>query len=220
MKEYVVNAIPNNQLSINGKADDGLWEMADILTDFGSPWRDLPVTTTEFRALWDDENLYFMFRVLDTSIHIDKKGIGNESINVSDRVELFFRQDDSLTPYYCLEIDPTPRIMDFKAFPNRVFDFNWNWPEKNLIVKSHSDANGFIVEGSISRASLEKLNLIQNSKIETGIFRAKYEKMDASVYEPIWISWVDPKTETPNFHIASSFGTLILGEGNPNFPDK
>jgi Domain of unknown function (DUF1083). len=217
MKAYVVKAIPNNQLSITGKADDPSWKMANILTDFGSPWREFDHTTTEFRALWDSENLYFMFQVVDISIHIDKMGIGNESINVSDRVELFFRQDDSLNPYYCLEIDPTPRIMDFKALPNRVFDFNWNWPENNLIVKSHSHSNGFIVEGSISRASLEKLNLIQNNKIETGIFRAKYEKVDASTYEPIWISWVDPKTETPNFHIASSFGTLILG--NPNFPD-
>ncbi|RIV71157.1 sugar-binding protein [Flagellimonas aequoris] len=220
MKEYVVNHISSDQLSITGKADDPLWKMAHILTDFGSPWRKLHNTTTEFRALWDDENLYFMFRVSDTSIHIDKKGIGNESINVSDRVELFFRQDDSLTPYYCLEIDPTPRIMDFKALPKRVFDFNWKWPESHLIVKSHCDTNGFIVEGSISRVSLEKLNLIQNNKIETGIFRAKYEKVDTSVYESIWISWVDPKTETPNFHIASSFGTLILGDRNPNFPDK
>ncbi len=220
MKEYKVNHIPANQLGITGKADDRLWKKANVLTDFCSPWRDLPITPTEFRALWDNENLYFMFQVVDTSIHIDKMGIGNESINVSDRVELFFRQDDSLTPYYCLEIDPTPRIMDFKALPNRVFDFDWKWPENNLIVKSHSDCNGYIVEGSIGKASLEKLNLIQNNKIETGIFRAKYQKVDASTYEPIWISWVDPKTETPNFHTATSFGTLILGEGSPNFPDR
>ena len=220
MKEYLVKPIPTNQLHITGKADDRLWKIAHILTDFGSPWCDPPDTATEFRALWDDESIYFMFQVFDTSIHIDKKSTGNESINVSDRVELFFRRDDSLDPYYCLEMDPTPRIMDFKAFPNRVFDFNWNWPENNLIVKSHSDSKGFIVEGSISRASLEKLHLIQNNKIETGIFRAKYVKVDASVYEPIWIAWVDPKTETPNFHIASSFGTLILGERKPNFPDR
>lgn len=220
MKKYFVNYIPSNKLIITGKADDQLWEMANILTDFSSPWTALRGTTTVFKALWDDENLYFMFKVGDTHIHIDKKTNDNESINVSDRVELFFRQDDSLTPYYCLEIDPLPRIMDFKAFPNRVFDFNWNWPENHLTVKSHSDANGFTVEGKISKLSLDKLNLIHNNTIEAGIFRAKYVKADESSYEPIWITWVDPNTKSPDFHIATSFGILILGKEKSKFPDS
>ena len=211
MKKYIVKPIPTNQLIITGKGDHPLWETAHSLTDFSSPWSALQDTTTAFKALWDDENLYFMFKVVDTHIHIDQKTNGNESINVSDRVELFFRQDESLTPYYCLEIDPSPRIMDFKALPNRVFDFNWNWPENNLTVKSHSDSNGFIVEGKISKASLEKLNLIHNNTIEAGIFRAKYVKVNAASYEPIWITWVNPNTESPDFHIATSFGLLILG---------
>lgn len=220
MKKYIVNHVPANKLTITGKADDQLWKIAKKLADFGSPWRALHDTKTEFRALWDDGNLYFMFKVFDTNIHIDKKNSGNESINVSDRVELFFRQDDSLDPYYCLEIDPTPRIMDFKAFPNRVFDFDWNWPENHLTVKSHRAADGFIVEGKISLASLEKLNLIHNHTIETGIYRAKYVKVDESTHDPIWITWVDPKTETPDFHIASSFGVLILGQTEPDFTNK
>ena len=211
MKSYKVNQVPSSQLVITGKAEDPLWERANVLTDFTSPWRTEKSTPTEFRALWDGEYLFFLFKVLDTTIHIDKTCTGNESINISDRVELFFRQDDSLDPYYCLEIDPTPRIMDFKAFPNRVFDFDWNWPKNDLIVKSHIDTDGFIVEGKISKGSLEKLNLIHNNEIETGIFRAKYIKGNASNYEPIWISWVDPKTETPDFHTKTAFGVLKLG---------
>ncbi|WP_318345148.1 carbohydrate-binding family 9-like protein [Flagellimonas baculiformis] len=220
MKKYTVNHVPANKLTITGKADDPLWELADSLTDFNSPWCALQGTKTEFRSLWDDANLYFMFKVVDSYIHIDNKGSGNESINVSDRVELFFRQDDSLDPYYCLEIDPTPRIMDFQAFPKRVFDFDWNWPANHLTVKSHSGTDGFTVEGKISMASLEKLNLVHDHTIETGIFRAKYVKVDASTYEPIWITWVNPETETPDFHIASSFGILILGQEKSNVTDR
>ncbi|SFC11039.1 Carbohydrate family 9 binding domain-like [Flagellimonas taeanensis] len=220
MKEYIAKHIPSNQLNVTGKADDRLWKIANVLTDFSSPWSALHGTKTEFRALWDDKNLYFMFQVFDTSIHIDKKSTGNESINVSDRVELFFRQDDSLTPYYCLEIDPSPRIMDFKAFPNRVFDFEWNWPEEHLTVKSHSDVSGFIVEGKISIFSMEKLNLIHNNRIETGIFRAKYIKVGGSSYDPIWITWTDPKTRTPDFHVTSSFGVLMLEKAKSSVTDR
>lgn len=220
MKKYIVNHIPGNKLTITGMSDDQLWELANSLTDFSSPWRTLQDTETEFRALWDGDNLYFMFKVVDSHIHVDKKYSGNESINVSDRVELFFRQNDSLNPYYCLEIDPTPRIMDFRAFPNRAFDFDWNWPENHLTVKSHSGPDGFIVEGKISMASLKKLNLIHDQAIETGIFRAKYVKVDASTYEPIWITWVNPETETPDFHIDSSFGVLILGQEKSDATDR
>ena len=56
------------------------------------------------------------------------------------------------------------------------------------------------------------LNLINDDKIETGIFRAKYNEVEKSIFEPVWISWVNPNTEEPNFHIASSFGVMQLME--------
>tara|TARA_R110002050_G_scaffold261556_1_gene401609 strand:- start:84309 stop:84983 length:675 start_codon:yes stop_codon:yes gene_type:complete len=210
MKMYNVNSIPLNQLSITGKGDDKLWENAVSLIDFCSPWEGIKNTETKFKALWDGSHLFFCFEISDDTIHIDKTDNNINSINNSDRVELFFRSDRSLNPYYCLEVDPTPRIMDFKAYPNKNFDFNWNWPKKDLIVKSSFNPKGFCVEGKISIASLQKLNLIHNNKIETGIYRAKYKKTEESVFEPTWITWINPKTETPNFHISSSFGVLKL----------
>jgi hypothetical protein len=147
---------------------------------------------------------------LDDTVHINKTDNSISSIDVSDRVELFFRSNAELNPYYCLEIDPTPRVMDFKAHNYRDFDFNWNWPKEDLIVKSSFNANGFCVEGKISISSLNKLNLLNDNKIETGIYRAKYQKIKEN-YVPTWITWVNPKTETPDFHVSSSFGILKLG---------
>ena len=210
MKIYNVNPIPLNQLRITGKGNDKLWQNAINLTGFCSPWENIERALTTFKALWDGEHLFFCFNILDNSIHIDKTDNSYNSINVSDRVELFFRTDTSLNPYYCLEIDPTPRIMDFKAHPNNNFDFDWNWPQEDLIVKSNINDKGFSVEGKISIVSLKRLNLIHEDKIETGIFRAKYYEVGQALRKPIWLTWVDPKTETPNFHISSSFGILRL----------
>ncbi|MFH4964784.1 sugar-binding protein [Gaetbulibacter sp. M235] len=210
MRTYSVNSIPINELHITGKVDSHLWEKANNLSDFHSPWEEIKNTETKFKALWDGDYLFFCFEVLDNTIHVDKIDDSFNSINKSDRVELFFRSNASLNPYYCLEIDPTPRIMDFKAYPKKNFDFNWNWPQDDLIVKSSSNSKGFSVEGKISIASLNKLNLIRNNIIEAGIYRAKYFKKENSVFEPIWLTWIDPETETPNFHIASSFGVFKL----------
>lgn len=212
MKEYQVVLIDKYQKRNAEILDASLWEKANCLTDFSSPWKNYPISKIEFRALYDSENLYFNFRVFDADIYIDQKDDSVESIGNSDRVELFFRANDSLNPYYCLEMDTAARIMDFEAKPNKVFDFDWNWPKEDLKVKASKQENSFTVEGRISLASLKALSLIQGNSIETGVFRAKFSKDENQNYPPTWISWVNPNTTEPNFHIASSFGKFILME--------
>ena len=207
---YQVQRITKDQLQITGKGESVLWKEAAVLSNFISPWDDETPSKIEFRALWDESHLYFSFTVYDTEIHIDKKDDSVESIGESDRVELFFRPDSSLNPYYCLEMDTDARIMDFIAYPNKEFNYDWKWPEGDIDVRSSKNETSFTVEGAISIDSLKKFNLIKDNKIETGIFRAKYNSTDNINFEPTWITWVNPNTETPNFHIASSFGVLDL----------
>jgi hypothetical protein len=212
VKEYQVVLIDKNQKDGTDFSVLSSWEKANCLIDFSSPWKNDPISKIEFRALWDLENFYFKFIVFDTDIYVDQKDDSFDSIGNSDRVELFFRKDATINPYYCLEMDTSARIMDFKAKPNKDFDFNWKWSKEDLEVISSKYENSFTVEGRISIASLKELNLIQNNTIETGVFRAKFSLTENLQYEPIWISWVDPNTPEPNFHIASSFGKFILME--------
>ncbi|APA00788.1 MULTISPECIES: sugar-binding protein [Flavobacterium] len=207
---YRVNLIEKLELEITGKGEGGVWDKAEVLTQFLSPWDIKEPSKIEFRALWDGVYFFFCFRVFDSKIHIVAKDDSFVSINDSDRVELFFRPDTSLNPYYCLEIDTAARIMDFIAYPDKKFDFNWNWPKNDIKVKSSKNDKSFTVEGAISIDSFNKFNLIKDNKIEAGIFRAKYNSEDGINFEPTWISWVNPNTETPDFHIPSSFGVLHL----------
>jgi hypothetical protein len=210
MKNYNVNLIGKNTLQINGSGDHPLWEKANVLSDFVSPWDDQKPKKIELRSVWDSEKLFFYYKVLDNEVHIKKKDDTIDSINNSDRVEIFFRENASLNPYYCLEIDSEARVMDFIAYPDKKFNFEWNWPEKHLSVKSNISETYFTVEIEISIQSLKELNVLKNNRIETGFYRAKYLKQENETHEPVWITWVNPNTPTPNFHIASSFGTLIL----------
>lgn len=212
LKSYNVVKIDKNQLEINGKGNHSLWEKANELTNFSSPWDDASVNEITFKALWDAVNLYCYFKVQDSEIHIDTTDNTKSSINNSDRVELFFRSDSQLNPYYCLEMDPSPRLMDFKAKPNKEFDFNWNWPKNDISIKSYFHKGFFTVEIAISLSSLKQLGLLNDGTIETGIYRAKYNKQENASYQPTWITWVNPETETPNFHTPTSFGVLRLVE--------
>lgn len=212
MKEYQVVLRDKVQGDGNEISAFSFWEKSDCLTDFCSPWNSDPFSKIEFRAFCDPDNFYFNFRVFDTAVYLDEKDDSIDSIGNSDRVELFFRTNESLSPYYCLEMDTAGRIMDFKAYPDKNFDFDWKWPKNDLEVQTSKDTVSFTVEGRISIQSLKDLNLIQNNTIEAGVYRAKFLKDEAQEYEPTWISWVNPNTETPNFHIASSFGRFRFSE--------
>ncbi len=210
LKTYNVKSIKNQALKLTGKANDKLWDKANMLVDFCSPWDSVSISKIEFKALYNNEFLYFNFKVYDTDIYISQENVIYDSINNSDRVELFFRSNSQLNPYYCLEIDPTPRLMDFKASYPRNFDFNWCWPLDDIEIKSDLNNDFFTVEGKLSLKSLKALNLLNNNKIEVGVFRAKYKKQPDNSYLPTWITWVDPKTKDPDFHTPTAFGVFNL----------
>jgi len=208
-KIYTVKHISDDGKISNDKLSDLHWDKANSLSDFDDYWGEKPLHKTEFKALWSDSHLFLRYVVFDSSVHTDDNEDLIVGVNNSDRVEIFFRKDKNLNPYYCLEIDTSPRVMDFKAKPNKEFDFTWSWPG-GLTVESTILEDKYIVEISIGIESLNELGLINNNIIEAGIYRAKYIKDNNGVFEPKWISWINPDTETPNFHIHTSFGKLHL----------
>ena len=51
MKNYNVNSIERDTLILTGKGDDPLWQKAEPLTDFVSPWDKEKIEKIEFKAL-------------------------------------------------------------------------------------------------------------------------------------------------------------------------
>lgn len=214
MDTPVYNVKKVTEVTLSGNVDDPQWNVANNLTDFKSPWDSKQVDPISFKALYDEEYLYFSFVVSDNEVYTDLKDDSKESIAQSDRVELFLRSDNLLDPYYCLEIDTQPRVMDFIARPNRDFDLGWSWPTAGIEVKSTIDEQKFSVEGKLSLASLKTLNLLKQDEkgyyLEVGVYRAKYTRETTGQNKATWITWVDPQTEYPEFHIKDSFGVFRL----------
>ncbi|WP_370175054.1 sugar-binding protein [Leeuwenhoekiella palythoae] len=208
--KYIVGRIQNGSSDLREREETNLWDSANELTNFVSPWDKQPIKPITFKALYDTDYFYFSFSVEDDTVFTELKDDSKPSIAQSDRVELFIREDAQMCPYYCLEIDTQPRIMDFKAMPNRNFDLSWNWPEGEIDVKSSVLKDHFKVEGKISLKSLKALNLLKQDArgtfMEIGVYRAKYNQDEMGNNQATWITWVDPKTPEPEFHIADSFG--------------
>ncbi len=211
MKTYEARYVPGAEINLDGIADEPVWEQADLETGFNYPWEDGPAPRTEFRALFDDWALYFAFDVEDGDIVLAEDYRSKEDVVREDRVELFLARDDELANYFCVEIDPLGRVLDYRASSYRQFDFSWTF--RGLDVMGQPTEEGYRVEGLIPLRSLELLGFPSpggDQAIKFGIYRADFRHTDGPEWTESWMSWVDPQTAEADFHVPESFGQLYL----------
>ena len=209
-KTYRVGRIPDGALAVTGKGDNPHWKKAAALSDFSYPWEKDNPPATSFKALHNADWLYCLYTVSDENINIFVDKNEKSEVGASDRVEIFFRINERLSPYYGLEMDPLGRVMDYKATYHRKFDSSWKWPAQQLIIKTDVRKDGYTVEIAISKKSLNELGLINGTHLEAGLYRGNCISLIGKEAELKWISWVKPDSKTPDFHIPSSFGVLVL----------
>jgi hypothetical protein len=210
-KTYSVKKI-SEEINTSGKGDHVLWKSANVLSDFNYPWEKEKPLPTRFKALHNDAWVYCLFEVVDDNINIFQDKNHKDEVAASSRVEIFFKKDDKLLPYYCMELDPIGRVLDYEGTYHRNFNGKWSWPAGNLIVKTARTKDGYSVEVAVSKASLSKLGLLQGNTLQAGLYRADCFKTKDGSHDFKWISWVKPDSKTPDFHIPSSFGILRLEE--------
>lgn len=206
MKNYQLVRCKKNLFGRKRMNSDDFWMEAIPLTDFTSPWSHDTVPPLIFRGMYDNRNFYFRFDVIDNTIITDKITEGKRGVLGSDRVEIFFRSSPDMKPYYCLEMDPLGRVLDYRAEFHRKFEFEWNW--RRITVRASFTLNGYRVWGSIPLSVLQEMDLIREGKMQAGLFRGKAIHKDGSSPGFQWFSWILPDSETPDFHIPSAFGEL------------
>jgi hypothetical protein len=213
---YHVNYIPDAAIAIDAQLNEKAWDLDQPLTAFNDPWRPGCLPTT-FKAFCDDQNLYFAFVAQDATPRLSATWTGKSTLDQEDRVEIYFACDAALARYYCIEIDSAGRVHDFAgSFPHQ-WDNSWSMLGLKTAAKARPD--GYTVEGSIPLAQLEALGfppLRSGASWRVGLFRADLgppppppEPASKSVF---WITWIDPKTPKPNFHVPAAFGTFRPGE--------
>jgi len=209
VKTYRVKKVITD-FQIDGIGNDSVWKEIEALTDFSFPWENESPPFLSFKAVHSLNWLYCLFIITDKKITVFVDNDDKREVINSDRVELFMRSNEKMSPYYCLELDPLGRILDYKADYYRKFDMNWSWPAHQLKVRTNQASDGYSVEVAITKKSLVELGLLRNQQMEVGLFRGKCLEIKDGETNMKWISWVIPDSATPDFHIPSSFGVFVL----------
>jgi len=182
---------------------DDIWDKSITIRDFTLPWDDKVPPVTEFRALYDSNCFHFLYLAEDINLVIKDTFRSEIDVTSEDRVELFISKNKSMDEYFCLEIDPLGRILDYKASYYREFDEKWN--VEGIKIISNFIPTSYTIEVSIPLESIESMGIDISKDFYMGLFRADYEKTDSGLKEN-WLSWVKPKIEKPDFHVPEALG--------------
>ena len=231
-KTYRIRHVSKAEITVDGRLDEPTWAKAEKETGFTFPWKDEAAPATEFRALCDADNFYFAFRVEDADLFTLDEHRGELDGVFEDRAEMYFARDDAMRDYYALEVDSHGRRLDYRGAYYRRIDFSWDCDAAE--TSGQKTPTGYVVEGRIPLTAFEAMGfprLRPGVKIRGGLYRAEFghDRSGRKVEQretihnqgltldgppPIeaWMSWVDPKTAEPDFHVPSSLGWLEVVE--------
>ncbi len=199
---------------IDGNLDEEVWQsVPDISGGFHFPWDPKEVPATVFKAYHDGSDFYFSFDITDGEVLASEEWVNESTVDNEDRAELFFAAADVHLPtpsgmptYFCIEVDPKGRVHDYSVVYYRHFDSEWNMADlKTAAVVTET---GYTIEGSVPLQTFRDLNLISADELmRVGVYRAEFSSQaDSEDILMEWISWINPKTEAPDYHVNSSFG--------------
>jgi len=225
---YQVRRVPPGRIELDGRAAESAWAQAAAERHFVFPWKQALAPATEFRALWDDAHFYFTFRVQDADIFVLDRFRDEQDAVFEDRVEIYLCRDERMEGYFCFEVDSRGRAFDYRTQFYRQFDSTWDLP--GLETKASPLPDGYEVEGRIPLRSFVALGfpaVRPGVRIRCGLYRAEFShdrsgrpitpreslhNLGRQIEGPPpieeWMSWVDPKTKEPDFHVPASLGWL------------
>src|SRR5690606_12850701 len=119
------------------------------------------VGSTTFNAFSDGTWLYFSFKVDDTDIVTSNEFQVELDVTKGDRVELFFARDTTLANYYCVEVNPHGKILDYRASYYRDFDDGWDL--NDLSVYAALTETGYLVEGKLPVSFLDSVGTVETT---------------------------------------------------------
>jgi chondroitin AC lyase len=208
---YEVNYSNEDEIVLDGMPDDKAWGRSTALKDFIFPWDDSTPPVTIFRALYNSNTLYISYTAVDQNLVI-KDSLQNESdIAYEDRVELFLSKDTTMKEYFCFEIDPSGRVLDYKASYYRIFDDKWN--VSGIQVASGINSESYQIEAAIPLNSIAEMGIDISKDFYVGLYRADFENLTSGIKEN-WLSWVNPEVSKPDFHIPETLGIFRFSKKN------
>jgi hypothetical protein len=199
----------SSEARIDGRLDEPCYQGTPALSNFvvaGAPG--FGPQPTRAWLFWQPERLVFAFEVTDAQVVAAPESGREHDVDAQDRVEVFLWSGRAGDTYYCVEVGARGAVHHYAARFYRRFDDAWHPPGSK--VAAASTPGGYCVEVELPRNALESagFRLRSGETLRCGLFRADFQPDQLD--RPTWICWVDAHGPKPDFHVAGSFGRIVL----------
>jgi uncharacterized protein (DUF362 family) len=192
---------------VDGRGDDAAWASANEVawdTDFAG--RNTGIVTRA-RFVWKKDALYMLWELASAGLHADpSRPLDQErpKLYEEDCVELFFTPDvRKPSHYYEVELGPLGHFFDIDVDSEaKKSDTSWSSGVKVATTRDAA-AHTASIEAVLSSPDVTRA-LAPNARLRLGLYRMEGASPRS------YLAWSPPKTEKPNFHVPSAFGTLVV----------
>ncbi len=183
-KVYQTQRIINKPPVIDGKYDDAAWDAVEWSGDFIQ--RDpndgaAPSQNTEFKILYDDNNLYVVIHALDSFPDEIVRRLSRRDQDDGDYLAISIDSYNDKQTAFSFGVTSAGVQFDFMFVNDNSTDPNW---EAVYYTATSIDASGWTAE---MRIPLSQLRFAKMDKHNWGIniFRYIYRKQELSLWQPI-----------------------------------
>ncbi len=183
-KVYQTQRLTNKSPVIDGKYDESAWDAVDWSGDFvqrdpndGGP----PSQNTEFKILYDDDNLYVVIRAFDSVPGEIVRQLSRRDKDDGDYLAISIDSYNDKQTAFSFGITSAGVQFDFMFVNDNIADPNW---EAIYYTATIIDALGWTAE---MRIPLSQLRFAKMDKHNWGIniFRYIYRKQELSLWQPV-----------------------------------
>ncbi|MBO4642733.1 MAG: hypothetical protein J5661_07760 [Bacteroidaceae bacterium] len=180
-----------------------VWDKVPVQKSFCAPWTDNMQDETEFQCYLSPHYFYFKFQVPDQTITMQEPFQNKLDVCYEDRAEIFLSATPGMETYYCMEIDPLGRALDYVTNYYRQFDYDWSF--STLQIETVVEASKYIVAGRLSTMEMMQLSIPLN-EFYMGVFRADFDGPE----KVVWYSLLRTERKKADFHLPEMLYHVIV----------
>lgn len=218
--KYVVKRAAG-PMTIDGNWDKPAWQAVEAI-ELARYMGERPTHFPKVRAkvMYDDDNLYVIFRVEDRYVRAVAKQ-HQDSVCRDSCVEFFFVPGiDTTKGYFNLEMNcggtmlfhfqVVPRKGQVLIPPQELARIEVAPSMPRIVEPELPDPTTWTVEYRLPTDFLTKYCLSAQRPAPGVIWRANFYKCADESSHPHWLTWSEVKRPRPDFHVPEFFGTLVF----------
>jgi uncharacterized protein DUF5916/cellulose/xylan binding protein with CBM9 domain len=170
---------------LDGRGDDEVWQSAPVTRGFRQfyPQEDgAPSVETEFRAAYDDRNLYLLVRALDPHPDSIRHAITRRDVpSASDYIGITIDGFDDHRTGYEFVVNPDGVKRDCAVYADTLYDWSWDgvWD-----AAARVDSRGWTAEFSIPFSQI-RYSDVRDHTFGIAVWRNSNRFQESSIW-PLW----------------------------------